>query len=548
MIGTKRAAVYRIYKIVWMAAKFFLQTYRFQRKNKGKWDNKTEKKWEELAGKQAREYKKTALKLEGLMIKLGQFLSTRADIMPKTFLAELEGLTDRVPAVPWEKARKVIEEEWNADYTAILQKISEKPVASASIGDVYKGWLHNGETVAVKVQRPGIESIIRTDFKALKIVIWLAKRFTSIGKQMDLASLYHEMTKVIGDELNFKKELANGISFNERFSQTDGVSVPLYHPDYTTRRVLVMEWIEGAKITDLSFLEKHKIEREKLANRLLNLFIQQLLNEGMFHADPHSGNIMLKSDGTIVLIDFGMVGMISKKDAAAVQLAAEGIVFEDYDQVVKALESMKFLLPHADKEVLAEIIERLVVFYKSNEWQNGDSLLMEQLLDDMQDIVRKQPIQLPTEFAFFGRAISIFTGVIYSIYAEADLIEMARPTVLNWVRNKSGDESSQDSAIRFIKRYFQPLLSYPVKIQEALEEPRRYRRMQQENHLKNRTLQDLVTKRRDTAFLTAIPLVTLHAGIWFAEWGMVTGTAFLVLLGGLRYRALSKNIEKEHTR
>ncbi|WP_165967154.1 AarF/ABC1/UbiB kinase family protein [Jeotgalibacillus sp. S-D1] len=504
-----------------------------------------EKKWDDLAAKQAREYKKTALKLEGLMIKLGQFLSTRADIMPKSFLAELEGLTDRVPAVPWEKARRVIEEEWNTDYSTILQRVSAEPAASASIGDVYKGWLHNGDAVAIKVQRPGIESIIRTDFKAMRIVIWLAKQFTSIGKQMDLVSLYHEMTKVIGDELNFKKELANGVSFSERFSQTDGVEVPFYHSDYTTHRVLVMEWIEGAKITDQPFLERHNINPKKLASRILNLFIQQLLNEGMFHADPHSGNILLKSDGTIVLIDFGMVGMISQKDADAVQQAVEGIIFEDYEQVVKALESMKFLLPHADKELLAEIIERLVVFYKSNEWKNGDSLLMEQLLNDMQDIVRKQPIQLPTEFAFFGRAISIFTGVIYSIYTEADLIEMARPTVLNWVKSRNEDESFSDSAFEYIRRYFQPLLSYPIKIQEVLDEPRRYRRMQQENDRKALALQDLVTKRRDTAFLTAIPLLTLHAGVWFAEWWIAAGAAFLVLLGGLRYRGLSNKILNE---
>ncbi|MBM7579804.1 ABC1 kinase family protein [Jeotgalibacillus terrae] len=282
----KKIAGYRIYKIVTMAVKFFLQVYFFNRRYRGRWDPSVEKKWSDLAGKQAREYKQTSLKLEGLMIKVGQFLSTRADIMPRSFILELEGLTDRVPPVPWEKAKEVIESEWNTDYGSMVHKISEKPVASASIGDVYHAWLHNGDSVAIKVQRPGIDFIIRTDFKALKIVIWLAKKFTNFGKQADLDALYDEMVSVIGDELNFKKELQNGVAFGERFKDTEGVIVPRYYEEYTTRRVLVMEWIEGSKITDLSFLDKHSLNREDLAERLLLLFVDQLLNEGMFHADP----------------------------------------------------------------------------------------------------------------------------------------------------------------------------------------------------------------------------------------------------------------------
>ncbi|TFD97645.1 AarF/ABC1/UbiB kinase family protein [Jeotgalibacillus sp. R-1-5s-1] len=544
MISTKKVAAYRIYKIVFMSVKFFLQVYFFQRKHQGRWDATTERKWAELAGKQAREYKQTALKLEGLMIKMGQFLSTRADIMPRSFILELEGLTDRVPPVPWEEAKRVIEDDWNTAYGNIVHKISENPVASASIGDVYHAWLHNGDSVAIKVQRPGIERIIRTDFKAMKIVIWLAKRFTRFGKQVDLDALYREMTIVIGDELNFKKELQNGVAFGERFKDTPGVIVPRYIEEYTTRRVLVMDWIEGSKITDQSFLDKHGLNREELAENLLLLFIEQLLNEGMFHADPHGGNILIKEDGTIVLIDFGMVGVIRKKDAEAVQRAVEGVIFERYSEVVEALEQMKFLLPKADKDILEDVVERVVQVYKSGEWQDGESLMMESLLEDIQDIVRTQPIQLPTEFAFFGRAISTFTGVIYTIYPEADFIEMARPTIVRWATARNDDR--EDSAPwQTAVRYIQPLLSAPSKFSDALDEPKRYRRMMQWSNKKDRTLQELTARRRDIIIITAIPFISLHAGILIENW-LLTGIAgALTAAGALRYRSISGKIARE---
>ncbi|MDG5473425.1 AarF/UbiB family protein [Jeotgalibacillus sp. ET6] len=545
MFNTKNLAIYRIYKIVWMSTKFFLQIYWFQKRYKGSWNSNVEEKWSRLTGRQAREYKKLALKLEGLMIKLGQFLSTRADIMPKSFINELDGLTDRVPPVPWEKAKRVMESEWNTDTSSIVKSISDVPVASASIGDVYKATLHNGDTVAVKVQRPGIETIIRTDFKAVKIVSWLAQKFTSFGKQIDLNALYREMTTVIGEELNFRQELQNGETFRERFNHQPGISIPFYYTDFTTRRVLVMEWIEGAKINDQNFLQEAQIDRSDLADRLLQLFIEQLLNEGLFHADPHSGNILIKKDGTIVLIDFGMVGLIRNKDAQAVQLAVEGIIFERYDDVIQALESLRFLLPHADKEILTEVIERVVRLYKSNEWQDGDSFLMDRLLEDIQEIVRSQPIQLPSEFAFFGRAISTFTGVIYSIYPDADFIEMARPTVLGWVTGRNEEKDSSKELLKTAQRYFQPLLSTPYKLQETLEEPKRYRRMVQNKHKQEQLLNNWITQRKDIAFITAIPFVGLHGAVWFSEWIIASGTGVLVLAGSWRYMVLSRRIKKE---
>ncbi|WNF38867.1 AarF/UbiB family protein [Bacillaceae bacterium IKA-2] len=163
----KKIAFYRIIVIVLMAVKFFVQVVLFQKRYQKNWTDDVQRKWELLLKHQAAEYRRTALKLEGLLIKVGQFLSTRADIMPAVFLKELEDLVDRIPSVSWEQAKAVLEEEWNTDYGDIIHKISAEPVASASIGEVYHGYLHNGDSIAIKIQRPGIEKIILTDFKCI---------------------------------------------------------------------------------------------------------------------------------------------------------------------------------------------------------------------------------------------------------------------------------------------------------------------------------------------------------------------------------------------
>ncbi|PIC57150.1 hypothetical protein CSV80_10605 [Sporosarcina sp. P12(2017)] len=190
----KRSAGYRIIRIVWMAVVFFIQVLLFQKRHRGNFTPAVAEKWNKLVTNQAKIYKKTALELGGLLVKLGQFLSTRADIMPASFIEELEGLTDQVTPVPSELALQLLDDEWGKPHNEYLRDITSKPVASASIGEVYKAVLHNGLEVAIKIQRFDIERILRADFQAVRIVIWLAKKWSSLSKQIDLNVLYQEMT------------------------------------------------------------------------------------------------------------------------------------------------------------------------------------------------------------------------------------------------------------------------------------------------------------------------------------------------------------------
>lgn len=528
----ERITLYRIFRIVWMSVKFFVQVTFFQRRYKGRWTSATDVKWERLVTKQAKEYKRTALKIGGLMIKMGQFLSTRADIMPPSFIAELEGLTDRVPAVPREKALVLLEEEWNVLHTDYLSFLSDKPVASASIGEVYKGTLLDGTTVAIKIQRPDIDRILRADFRAMKIVIWLAKKFTSFGKQIDFNLLYSEMVETIGAELNFLQELRNGRQFADRFEDMLGVVFPVYFDEFSTRRVLVMEWIEGARVTDLAFIERNEINRRVLSERLFRLFLEQVLDGGQFHADPHGGNILLKPDGTIVLIDFGMVGSISQSESRSVLKVVEGIIFKQYDQVLDGLEELRFLLPNADRRLLADSISRVVAAYESEELTQMDSFVVDRLLDDLRLIVRTQPVQLPAEFAFFGRAVSTFVGVLHVLDPKVDLLAIAKPRVMEWasMQKENGGVFSKEDVLRLALNAIGPLRQFPQKVITYLEEPTRMREYQMSRDAMQRDERMLLQTRMFAGIIAILAMTSTLFSIWIAHEPLLITSASIFII------------------
>ena len=398
-----------------------------------------------------------------------------------------------------------------------MDELSDSAVASASIGEVYKAVLKNGMEVAVKVQRPGTDRILRADFKAIRIVIWMAEKFTPFAKQIDFKLLYVEMTETIGAELNFLKELQNGRAFADRFDSMEGVRIPLYFDEFTTRRVLVMEWIEGARITDLAFIEKNELDRHEISERLFILFLEQVLYGGQFHADPHGGNILLEPDGGIVLIDFGMIGTITQKDSQAVLRAAEGVIFKNYDQVLDSLEELRFLLPQADRKILGDAISRLVTAYESNELSQMDSFVVERLLNDMQEIVRTQPVQLPAEFAFFGRAASIFVGVLHVLDPNVDLLALARPRILEWASSQKEGKGlfGKEDVLRWVLNATGPLRVLPQKVINYLEEPERMRHYLENRDGREREHRRDLQSRMFAGIFTILSFSGMSISIWF---------------------------------
>ncbi|MFG6113996.1 ABC1 kinase family protein [Halobacillus sp. MO56] len=495
----KYIGLYRITVIVWMSAKFMLQLLWFQKTHRI-WDEETKRKWDDLMTKQAREYRVKSIRLGGLLIKFGQFLSSRADLLPDTFIRELEGLVDRVEPVPFSYSKKIMEEEWNGDLDEFLQDIDEEAVASASIGEVYKAKLNDGTPVAIKVQRYRVKDIFHMDFKALRIVFWMLRRFTEYGKKADLQALYKEIVTVMSNELDFKKELQNGNHFKKRFKDMENVYIPEYFNDYSTQRVLVMEWIEGARVTDLSFIKKNGISREQIARILFDLCVEQFLYTGMFHSDPHSGNLMLKADGTVVVIDFGMVGEIKKQDASYIRMMIQGFILDDYDQVIDALFKMNFLLENADTERVKKLLRETVDMYLDGDFTKLDATIMNDIMEDIQRFVKNQPIQLPADYAFLGRATSIIIGVLTAVYPQIDLMAWGKPVIREWM---SGDDSKYGFYKDIAAETARPLLSLPRALVSYLESGDRDREWAAEKQ-QNQMFHQFYLFYTALSFLTAV--------------------------------------------
>lgn len=534
----KQIPLYRIVRIVWLATVLFIQTMLFKKRYRNDFTPSIQQKWDDMMTIQAKKLKKLALDLGGLIIKIGQFLSARADIMPLSFIHEMEELTDQVKPMTTKKAQALLHEEIGKFLqSGCIAHISDEPIASASIGDVYKGQLADGTEIAIKIQRANIEKILRADFKALKIVIWLLKHFTSFGKQVNLERLYQEMTQTIGAELDYLQEIKNGQQFSERFANRSGIDFPIYFERYSTHRVLVMEWIEGAKITDIHFLDQYNINRQELSERLFRFFLDQILEGGHFHADPHSGNLLVQTDGTIVVIDFGMIITITKEEASSMFLIIESLLFKQYDRVVDGLEQLNFLLDYADRHAIEKVVKQTVEAYESHDLQDINSFAVDQLLEDLQEIVRTQPVQLPAEFAFLGRAVSIFTGLVYVLDPQIDLFKIAKPQVIEWASKRSpfGRAFSKKEAKRMTAEAIGQIRDLQRKLFSLLDEPERMRSYLDE-HSRKRNRESIHRQTRQfTGVAASILLGFTFIGIWMEETTLLFSAGSMCFLTGLLF-------------
>ena len=370
------------------------------------WRSQTwyEERRRELFVSQARRFRNTAVELGGLMIKLGQFFSTRVDVLPQAVTRELAGLQDEVQPEDFAALRQEAETEFGRPLEEIYESLEETPLAAASLGQVHCGRLASGQTVAVKIQRPGIEELVDTDLKAVRRVIDLIKLLTDWEKYADFDAIFSEFSAMVHEELDYIHEGHNAETIAANLAGDREVIIPRIYWEHTTRRVLTMEFEEGMKITDYEGLAKAGVNRHDLAIRLLHIYIKQILVDGFFHADPHPGNLFVTPAGRIILIDFGMVGVISRPLRENLVQLAQAMIQRNYDQVVNLLKKVGFLRRGADAELLAKAIGLFMeqVLGKGEDLFSGD---LGEIMDNMETLLYENPFQIPANFTFLGRAL-----------------------------------------------------------------------------------------------------------------------------------------------
>ncbi|MFL6562197.1 MAG: ABC1 kinase family protein, partial [Bacillus sp. (in: firmicutes)] len=420
----------RMSKVLSLAFVIFLQIYWYKIRKKPKAE------WEKLWGTIGARFRQTLFDLEGLLIKLGQILSTRADLLPPAFIRQIEDMTDKVPPSEWIEIQEILEKEWGDLYHQHFQSIEKTAIASASIGEVYRGIFHDGTEVAIKVKRPHIDSIVHTDFRILSIVMWFVDHLVPLPKGfMNFKVLFKEVQQVIERELDYTKELGTIVTFKERFKEMDIVHIPSVYAELSTSNVLVMEWVEGLRLTNNeSIIDQLPVSRTELAQRLMKVFLPQWMEPGIFHADPHPGNVLVSKEGKIILLDFGMVGELSKKDAGYFQGLIESFLAKNYPKAVDCLFHLGVLLPEAESRTIERILAEYITFQPA-QLKEMDLLAFKLEINDM---IQALPIQIPTRFVFLGRSFVTIEGIIRNLAPEAELLELGKPVFMEWL-NKQGN-------------------------------------------------------------------------------------------------------------
>lgn len=512
--------LYRYFVIVSLTVKIIVKIYFFLFIH-SVWDEQTNEKWNKMLAKLAKDYRIKAERLGGVLIKVGQFLSTRKDFLPDVFIEELSELVDHVPPMAFEHAEGILKEDWDGNIYSRVKHIKKQPVASASIGEVYYGILQDGKEVAIKVRRYRIEEVFHKDFVALRMVFWILKVFTTFGKKADLKALYHELVTVMERELDYTKELGFGNYFTERYAHFDNIHIPHFYDELSTKRILVMEWIHGEKITNAAYYDEHRLNREQISKSLFDFYIDQFLNPGKFHADPHAGNILLRRDGSIAIIDFGMIGEIKKQDTEHFKLLVQGFIIDNYEIVIDALDKMNFLLPNADKKKIKEVIRDSVELYSDGSLKNLNSQTINQLFDEVGEVVKDQPIQLPADYTYLLRAISIVVGILYSINPDIDIVKWGKDKIRNWFGTRSIVESVTK---QYVKNVTEPLLSYPRALLNFLESGERDRAWDKEK------LQ-LKMRHQFGLLLEVFSFIMLIVGIGLGVYSYLIDELFIRYLG-----------------
>ncbi len=380
-------------------------------------------------------FRVTAVKLGVLMIKLGQFLSSRADLLPDEAISVLTSLQDEVPPAPFEHVVSVIESETGKQVKDIFSFIEHEATAAASLAQVHKATLRaTGETVAVKIQRPNTDQLVSMDLSTLKFVIRVINFFVDTTGFIDLMGIYREFKRTTYEEIDYAKEAANAKRFQEMFKDDPTIYIPRMYDEYISPHMLVIEWIDGIKVNDYVALEAAGISRLEVAKRTVSAYFYQFFVAGFFHADPHPGNIFVKrgvktEDGgpVIAFIDFGMVGSLNKSMKQSLKDLFVGFLSRNSRSLVNALVKLGFVGQGANISVIERGMSLMMEQYYGMSLGEARGLDIPEVAQDVEKLLYGQPFQIPAQFAFTGRAISTLGGVSTGLAPEFNFVEVATP-------------------------------------------------------------------------------------------------------------------------
>lgn len=371
--------------------------------------------------------RKAAIAQGGVLIKVGQFLSSRVDLLPTEYIEELALLQDEVPALPFSEIQPILEADLGGSLESFFTRFDTTPLAAASLGQVYRASLRTGEHVAVKVQRPHIGQIVEADLATLRYIVGWIHRHTPIQRRADLPQILREFEDTLRLELDYRREGHHAERIAILFHDSDDVAVPRIYWSHSRGRVLTMQYMWGTKVTDFAALEEQGISRSRAAEILMWAYLKMVLQDGFFHADPHPGNIFVRPGPVIVFLDYGMVGDISPEMRDNIRRVFLGIIRRDFDQVLLALASLGFITRDADMGVLKRALIWTVDTFYEMSFAELRAVDPEKVLDQLQEVFYTESFHIPANFAFLGRALGTLSGLCTALDPSFQFVTIAEP-------------------------------------------------------------------------------------------------------------------------
>jgi predicted unusual protein kinase regulating ubiquinone biosynthesis (AarF/ABC1/UbiB family) len=437
-------------------------------------------------------FRRLAIEMGGVMIKVGQFLSTRVDVLPDEITAELADLQDEVPPADFEGIRKEAEAELGGSLQEIFASFEETPLAAASLGQVHRAQLYSSDDppikdeqgnpildVVVKIQRPGITNIITTDLAALRTVGNWLKRYRPINRRANAPALLDEFTRILYEEVDYLAEGRNAETFAANFADRVDIRVPRVDWTHTTRRVLTLENVWAIKITDYEAISAAGIDRSEVAVRLLDTYLQQIFEDGFFHADPHPGNLFVRPLPSgedeissprwqLTFIDFGMVGRVPPQIKEGLREMLIGVGTQDAHRVVQSYKILGILLPGADLEALEKAESRIFErFWGKNmtELSRIDPAEVRDLMIEFRELLYTLPFQVPQDLIFLARTVSILSGMCTGLDPQFNLFDQLVPYAQKLISEEIRDGGT---LLAEAKNLLRLLVSIPIRMETML--------------------------------------------------------------------------------
>ncbi|MGL5941832.1 MAG: ABC1 kinase family protein [Waterburya sp.] len=408
--------IWRMLAVIWLFGNFILHLL-FDRWTKREKINQP---------KRASELRKILTKLGPTYIKVGQALSTRPDLIRKDFLDELIKLQDQLPPFDNRLAFEIIESELGSTIEEVYREFSANPVAAASLGQVYKAVLYSGEEVAVKVQRPNLRPLLTLDLYLMRNLAALVEPWLPLNLGHDLSLIVDEFGTKLFEEIDYINEAKNAQKFALNFDGDPEVKVPIIYPQYSSNRVLTLEWINGIKLTDLAKLEAAGLDADNLIKIGVTSGLRQLLEYGFFHADPHPGNLFATLDGRMAYIDFGMMDQLEESMKETIASAVVQLINRDYQALAEDFVNLGFLTSDTDIQPIVPALEKVLGRAV------GESVAdfnFKTITDEFSELMYEYPFRLPAKFALIIRSLITQEGLALSLNPNFKIVEVSYPYV-----------------------------------------------------------------------------------------------------------------------